>query len=124
MNLGKIVQTLLFLAVVVMIVRFVAVSIKTSGPPPVQYSIRFESRVSPDQNGLQVTNTNDFPWPDPVFTINGAYSHSYPGNVKGGETVQVPFLEFKDREGVVFRDLAQFHSFRIRTATMASTGAR
>lgn len=56
MNLGKIIQTLLFLAVVVMIVRFVAVSIKTSGPPPVQYSIRFESRVSPDQNGLQVTN--------------------------------------------------------------------
>lgn len=124
MNFGKIIQNLLLLVVVVLVVRFVAVSLTTGGPPPVQYSIRFESRVSPNQKGLQITNTNAFAWPKPVFTINGAYDHHFAGNVKGDETIQVPFQEFKNKEGVVFQDLAQFHSFRIRTATMASTGSR
>jgi hypothetical protein len=91
---------------------------------PPQRTIRFESRVNPNQSGLLVTNTNDFAWPNPTFIINGAYRSNRDGAVRGGEIIEVPFSSFQNDQGVPFRDLALFHSFDIKTATMVSTGKR
>jgi hypothetical protein len=91
---------------------------------PLKPLIHFESRVNPAQNGLQVTNNNDFAWPDPTFTINGAYHFKREGAVKGGETVELPFSGFKNEDHAPFRDLSLFHNFDIRTATMYTTGKR
>ncbi len=124
MDIKKILFNLALLVIVVFAVRACQRDYEANRTIPLKPLIHFESRVNPKQDGLQVTNTNDFAWPNPVFTINGAYHFNKEGVVKGGETLDLPFSNFRNEDHAPFRDLSLFHSFDIRTATMYTIGKR
>jgi len=93
--------------------------VRESTPPPTQYIIQADSRVIPDETGLNVLNQNNFNWPKPKFYINGKYVYSFEKTVPQNSRVYLPFGEFKDEDGEVFPGNELFDDFDIRTATMA-----
>lgn len=48
---------------------------------------------------LRLVNTSGFAWTNAVFTINDAYTASWPDRVEGGATLRMPLTTFVDDAG-------------------------
>ena len=108
MNLGKLLVTGVIILVAVAMVRSFVSDVQKNTPPPTHFIIRADVRIAPDQTQLIIRNTNNFPWKSPIFWINDSYRCNYPKPIMGGETVQVPFQQFKDETGQTFKDAKLF----------------
>jgi hypothetical protein len=119
MKIGRILAGLLLIVGILFLAKDFWTEVEENRPPPTQYILFHDARVNDAKNGLTITNKNDFVWPKPIFTINGAYQNFYPENMNPGETKEFPYSDFKDDQGQSFPPSFQFHNFDIRTATMA-----
>lgn len=119
MDLGRLLCGVVLIVGLYFIGKNFWTGVQESTPPPTLYILTHDTRVNAAGNGLVVTNKDHFPWPKPIFTINGAYQYFYPGNLAPGETRDLPYSKFKDDQELAFPPTFEFHNFDIRTATMA-----
>lgn len=121
--MNRFIPGLVILVGLFFVIRSFVIDVKESTPAPTKYIIRADSRVTPDGTGMTITNTSGFGWPDPVFTLNGAYRIKHSGPIKGGQALTLPFRDFKNSEGVSFPGPQHITGpIDIRTATMAFSG--
>ena len=114
-----------FLAGLVLIVGLVFIvkafvdHVRETTPPPTQYIMHAESRITPDGKGIAVTNLDPFPWPQAEFTINGKFRLQIQDSFPAKGTRTLTLSEFKDSSGAIFPGAQAFSGFDIETATMA-----
>lgn len=119
MNLGRFITGAILILGVLVLVNGLIRGMKENAPIPTQYIMHFRADINEKKDGVVVVNQDRFPWPDPVFTISNLYEYKYPGHFRAGTSAELPFANFRDREGHPFPGVAQFNDFDIRTATMA-----
>ena len=122
--MGRFLTGLVLIVGLAFLLRGFVKDVKQHQPPPTEYILHHDTRVNADQSGITVSNQNGFTWPKPTFSISRSYYFDYPGDIRAGQSVNLPFANFHNDQGEAFPGVAQFSDFDIRTATMAMAKRR